>query len=90
MLSLSACKDSEFTCGDGLCIDIDGRCNGVINCKDKTDEMECRVVQIDSGYNKLLTPPPGEGNEKVPVMIDMTIISFRSFDYLCFQHFFYA
>ena len=79
-LSLSACADSEFTCGDGLCIDMDGRCNGVVNCKDKTDEMDCRVAEIDSGYNKLLTPPPGEGNMKVPVIIDVTIIAFRSFD----------
>ena len=45
-----------------------------------TDEIECKVIQMDSGYNKLLTPPPGEENEKVPVTIDVTINSFSSFD----------
>ena len=79
-LSLSACLETQFTCGDGLCISIDERCDGVTHCKDMTDEMECRVIQMDSGYNKLLTPPPGEGNDKVPVTIDVTINSFNSFD----------
>ena len=79
-LSLSACKDTQFTCGDGLCIDIDERCNGVTNCKDKTDELECKIVQMDSSYNQLLSPPPGEGREKVEVIIDVTINSFNSFD----------
>ena len=35
---------------------------------------------MDSGYNKLLTPSPGEGNKKVPVTIDVKINSFNSFD----------
>ena len=79
-LSLSACLDTQFTCGDGLCIEIDERCDGVTDCKDMTDEIECKVIQMDSGYSKLLTPPPGEGHEKVPVTIDVTINSFSSFD----------
>ena len=79
-LSLSACLDTQFTCGDGLCIDIDERCDGVTDCKDMTDEIDCRVIQMDSGYNKLLTPSPGEGNKKVPVTIDVKINSFNSFD----------
>ena len=70
-LSLSACLDSPFTCGDGLCIKIDERCDGNTDCKDMTDEIECKVIQMDSGYNKLLTPPPGEDNEKVRVTIDV-------------------
>ena len=37
-ISLTTCKDSSFTCDDGLCIDLPKRCNGVTDCKDKSDE----------------------------------------------------
>jgi len=30
-LSLSACTETQFTCGDGLCIDIDERCYEILN-----------------------------------------------------------
>ena len=51
-LTLTACKTTQFTYGDGLCIDMGKRCNGVPECKEKTDELECKVADIDSRYNK--------------------------------------
>lgn len=35
-LNLNACQDSEFNCGDGHCVSIDQRCNGRIDCQDRT------------------------------------------------------
>ena len=79
-LSLTACTDSQFTCGDGLCIGLGERCNGVPDCKDETDELRCTVAEIGSSYNKNLAPP-GAGNiSKVPVHINITIYSFGTFD----------
>ena len=28
------------------------RCNGVPNCLDKSDELDCRIVEADSSYNR--------------------------------------
>ena len=36
VLSLSSCKDNEFTCTSGLCIGMDERCNNVNDCDDKS------------------------------------------------------
>ena len=36
MLSISTCSKDEFTCGDGDCISMDDRCNGRVECDDKT------------------------------------------------------
>lgn len=38
----TACGDSEFECSDdGRCIPANERCNGVANCYDETDEVDC-------------------------------------------------
>lgn len=79
-LSLTTCLDTQFTCGDGLCIMLDERCNGVVDCKDKVDEVDCNIAEIDPSYNKLLPPPPEEGKNKVQVQVDVTINSLNSFE----------
>ncbi len=39
-LNLNACTDGEFNCADGQCIDMDGRCDGVLDCRDKTGQVQ--------------------------------------------------
>lgn len=37
------CKiGSEFTCGNGICIPIEQRCDKKMNCNDGSDERNCR------------------------------------------------
>ena len=79
-LSLTTCLDTQFTCGDGLCIGMEERCDGVANCKDKIDEIDCNVAEIDPSYNKRLAPPPEKGLSKIQVELDITINTFNSFD----------
>ena len=50
--SLSLCGDFEYTCWNGLCIPLSGRCNGMYDCDDKSDEAECNVLQVELGYSK--------------------------------------
>ena len=41
---VSACGASEHLCGDLKCVGEEARCNGVENCADGSDEMQCDVI----------------------------------------------
>lgn len=49
-LSLSACYDSEYTCGNGECIAKVLRCDTRDDCSDLSDESGCTLMQIPDGY----------------------------------------
>ena len=55
-MKLSGCSDDSFTCDDGQCIDINNRCDQVIDCRDKSDEMNCKLLVLEDGYNKDIPP----------------------------------
>ncbi|CAM6054349.1 unnamed protein product [Sphagnum tenellum] len=46
LLNVNACNDSEFNCLDGYCINIDLRCDGKVDCTDKT-ELAAVLVSMD-------------------------------------------
>ena len=56
-LSFNACKKNEYNCQDGHCIDIIARCDGKTDCPDKTDEINCNMVEIDDSYIKDVPAP---------------------------------
>ena len=48
-LKLSTCRrEDEFTCDDGTCINMIGRCDHKRDCPDYSDESNCGLVSIDS------------------------------------------
>ena len=57
-LALSSCSGDQFTCSDGVCIDILARCDNINTCRDKSDEADCARVKIDPTYQKFIVPPP--------------------------------
>ena len=55
-LKLTGCKEDEFTCDDGQCINMAKRCNNLPNCKDKSDEIGCSLWKFEKGYNLQIPP----------------------------------
>lgn len=39
---LQECKPDSFVCDNGQCIDADLKCDGLPNCRDGSDEVNCR------------------------------------------------
>ena len=75
-LKMSGCEENEFTCNDGQCVRMDQRCNQLPDCRDKSDEKNCKILVLEEGYNKKV-PPINSGN---PVNVSVTIDLLRLVD----------
>ena len=56
MLTLSDCHPVKYTCNNGQCIDLSNKCDGLIDCADGTDELECEFLVLDKNYSKNKLP----------------------------------
>ena len=56
------------------------RCDGRVDCEDKTDEEDCGRAVILSSYNKAMTPPPLFGSDQVKVELSMRLQSILNLD----------
>ena len=56
-LNLNSCKNTEFPCTNGECVDMELRCDKNYNCNDYSDEEKCDVQTTSTNeYNKKATP----------------------------------
>ena len=55
-MKLTSCKEGMFTCNNGVCIDIDHRCDQTVHCEDTSDEKNCKLVIMEENYNKNIAP----------------------------------
>ena len=79
LLGLSTCNNESFSCHDGLCIPIEGRCNNTLECNDGSDEIQCQILKIDQSYNKAL-PPPSDLGHKVLVNVSVRVVDIIDID----------
>ena len=54
-IKLTTCGAGMFTCNNGQCIDLERRCDQTINCKDESDEDDCRMLFMKENYNKKIS-----------------------------------
>ena len=50
IITITHCKDDEFTCSTGSCVSMDLRCNRIVDCPDLSDEVNCRMTHVDESY----------------------------------------
>ena len=73
-LKLSGCDIGEFTCNDGQCVSMEERCNQLSDCRDKSDEADCKLVILEIAYNKKVPPIVAKGRAKFdPVQVNISI-----------------
>ncbi len=61
----------DFQCASGHCIPQHKRCNGQVNCKDKSDELECKDMKCPESKSKC-----GTGNESKLMMVNSFLMLF--------------
>ena len=67
-LKLSACKDGEFTCYDGLCVPMQKRCDQTFDCMDDSDEMGCQMLHLKTNYKKTIPPKGASVNVSIDIL----------------------
>ena len=72
------CTMDEFTCDNGDCIDMEGRCNKQVDCDDKSDEIFCNLLKLDE--NSFLTLHPPMQDEKLDIEISIDLLSIFNID----------
>lgn len=57
------CIRNEFGCPDGECIPMSKRCDGMADCVENFDEINCTMILFNNDlYNKEQPPLNHEGN----------------------------
>ena len=79
-LKMSGCNiTGDFTCDDGQCVKMKKRCDQVPDCKDKSDERNCKMMVREEGYNKGVPPFTVRSTDRstdhsiIPVQLNISI-----------------
>ena len=75
MVKLTSCGEGKFTCNDGQCVMMEERCNQISNCRDESDEDNCKMLVMKANYNKKIAPFGFDYDEQkiIPVHVNISI-----------------
>ena len=80
-MKLTGCNYKQFTCDDGQCVKMEERCNQMTNCRDESDEFNCKVLVLKRGYNQRVPPvgtiTSGEVTTLKPVEVNVSLTLFK-------------
>ena len=82
-ITITYCKEDQFTCTDGHCVSMVQRCNKIADCPDLSDEVQCRSVLLGEDYISDYTPVSVDeeyGIVKVPVNVSVEILEMLGVD----------
>jgi hypothetical protein len=79
-VKLTTCQGGEFTCRDGQCVGMEQRCDQTSNCRDGSDEENCRTIVMKENYSKKIAPfifdQVNQVNVPVKINVSMEIVDF--------------
>ena len=78
ILKLTQCRKNQYTCSNGLCIDLEKKCDKKFDCLDESDEDDCKIIANSSPLDKDL-PPPVQTN-LTPVRVNINLDSILQID----------
>ena len=65
-MSLSKCTQDQYMCNNGQCVSLEMRCDDKDDCKDRSDEDQCRLVVVSDGYRNF-KPPRNNDDSMLPL-----------------------
>ena len=72
-LKMSGCSEAHFTCNNGDCVMMKERCDQMLNCKDGSDEENCKTVVLEKSYRKVAPPALlGADSKVIPATVEVS------------------
>ena len=64
---LSSCSEDQLSCGDGSCLPLSSKCDGVVDCGDELDEQNCHLVEfpVSRIYHASLPPVARDNKQNI-------------------------